>query len=46
MNRVFVRHFTERGTEVAMYDYAKYNKDLLNNKIIYYGVNEKLVLNE
>ena len=28
----FVRHFTERGTEVATYDYAKYNEDILNNK--------------
>jgi hypothetical protein len=33
MNIVFfVRHFTERGTEVAIYDYAKYNEELLNNK--------------
>jgi hypothetical protein len=28
----FVRHFTERGTEVAIYDYAKYNETILNNK--------------
>ena len=28
----FVRHFTERGTEVAIYDYAKYNEEMLNNK--------------
>lgn len=28
----FVRHFTERGTEVAVYDYAHYNEELLNNK--------------
>ena len=28
----FVRHFTERGTEVAIYDYARYNEELLNNK--------------
>jgi hypothetical protein len=28
----FVRHFTERGTEVSIYDYAKYNEELLNNK--------------
>lgn len=28
----FVRHFTERGTEVAIYDYARYNEDILNNK--------------
>jgi hypothetical protein len=28
----FIRHFTERGTEVATYDYAKYNEDILNNK--------------
>jgi len=30
----FVRHFTERGTEVAIYDYAKYNKHILNNNSI------------
>ena len=28
----FVRHFTERGTEVAIYDYAKNNEDILNNR--------------
>jgi hypothetical protein len=28
----FVRHFTERGTEVSIYDYAKYNEEILNNK--------------
>ena len=28
----FVRHFTEMGTEVAVYDYAKYNEEILNNK--------------
>lgn len=28
----FVRHFSERGTEVAIYDYAKYNEEILNNK--------------
>jgi len=28
----FVRHFTERGTEVAIYDYAHHNETLLHNK--------------
>jgi hypothetical protein len=28
----FIRHFTERGTEVAIYDYAHYNETILNNK--------------
>jgi hypothetical protein len=28
----FVRYFTERGTEVAIYDYAKYNEEILHNK--------------
>jgi len=28
----FVRHFTERGTEVAIYDYAEYHEHILNNK--------------
>ena len=27
----FIRHFTERGTEVSTYDYAKYNEEILNN---------------
>ena len=30
----FVRHFTERGTEVAIYDYAHYNEEILGNKSI------------
>lgn len=40
MNIAFsVRHFTERGTEVAIYDYAHYNETILNNKsyIIYFS---------
>ena len=28
----FVRQFSERGTEVALYDYAKYNEEILKNK--------------
>ena len=28
----FVRHFLERGTEIAIYDYAHYNETILNNK--------------
>lgn len=34
-----VRHFTERGTEVAIYDYADYNEKILKNKsyIIYFS---------
>ena len=28
----FIRHFTERGTEVAVYDYAHYNEKILGNK--------------
>jgi hypothetical protein len=27
----FVRHFSERGTEVAIFDYAKYNEVILHN---------------
>ena len=30
----FLRHFTERGTEVAAYDYAHYNETILGNKSI------------
>ena len=35
----FIRHFTERGTEVAVYDYANYNEKILHNNsyIIYFG---------
>jgi hypothetical protein len=32
----FVCHFTERGTEVAIYDYADHNETLLGNKSIIY----------
>jgi hypothetical protein len=32
----FIRHFTERGTEVAIYDYADHNETLLGNKSIIY----------
>jgi hypothetical protein len=28
----FIRHFTERGTEVAIYDYAFFNEKILKNK--------------
>lgn len=28
----FIRHFTERGTEVSIYNYAKYNEVILGNK--------------
>lgn len=37
----FVRHFTERGTEVAIYDYAKYNEIILKNKSYIVCFNEK-----
>lgn len=30
----FIRHFTERGTEVAVYNYAHYNEKILGNKSI------------
>lgn len=35
----FVRHFTERGTEVSVYNYAHYNETLLGNKsyIVYFS---------
>jgi glycosyltransferase involved in cell wall biosynthesis len=32
----FVCHFSERGTEVAIYDYADHNETLLGNKSIIY----------
>lgn len=37
----FVRHFTERGTEVAIYDYANYNENILYNKSYIICFNEK-----
>ena len=37
----FVRHFTERGTEVAIYDYAKYNKSILKNNSYIICFNQK-----
>lgn len=33
----FIRHFGERGTEVAVYDYAHYNETLLGNESIIIG---------
>lgn len=30
----FIRHFGDRGTEVAVYDYADCNEEILNNKSI------------
>lgn len=35
----FVRHFTERGTEVSTYNYAHYNEKILNNKSIIIAYN-------
>jgi beta-1,4-mannosyl-glycoprotein beta-1,4-N-acetylglucosaminyltransferase len=37
----FIRHFSERGTEVAIYDYAHYNEKILQNKsyIIHFSDN-------
>ena len=37
----FVRHFTERGTEVAVYDYAKYNEEILHNQSVIICFTEK-----
>lgn len=34
----FVKNFSERGTEVAIYDYAHYNEKLLNNKSIIFAL--------
>jgi len=36
----FVRHFSERGTEVSTYDYAKFNEDILKNKSYIVSVSE------
>jgi hypothetical protein len=37
----FVRHFTERGTEVAIYDYANHNELILKNKTFIICFNEQ-----
>ena len=40
----FVRHFTERGTEISTYNYAHFNEKILGNKsiIIAYKGPEKI----
>lgn len=35
----FIRHFTERGTEVSTYQYALYNQEILKNKSIIVAFN-------
>jgi hypothetical protein len=38
----FIRHFNQRGTEIAVYDYADYNETILKNKsIIFHFSKEK-----
>lgn len=37
----FIRHFTERGTEVAIYDYANHNETILKNKSYILCFNEQ-----
>jgi FkbM family methyltransferase len=37
----FVRHFTMRGSEIAIFDYAKFNEDTLFNKSIIVCFTEK-----
>lgn len=43
----FCRHFTERGTEVSTYNYAKYNEEILGNKsyIICFSTQKQQELN-
>ena len=36
----FVRHFTERGTELSTYNYALYNKEILGNESIIIAFNK------
>ena len=35
-----VKHFTERGTELSTYNYAKYNEKILGNKSIIIAFNK------
>jgi beta-1,4-mannosyl-glycoprotein beta-1,4-N-acetylglucosaminyltransferase len=37
----FVRHFSERGTETSIYNYAKYNEEILKNKSYIVAFTEK-----
>ena len=37
----FIRHFTERGTEIAVYDYAHYNEAILHNHSYIICFNER-----
>ena len=43
----FCRHFTERGTEIAIYNYVKYNEEILGNKsyIICFTIQKQKELN-
>lgn len=43
----FVSHFTERGSEIATYDYAHYNEEILGNKsyIVYFSDKLKKKIN-
>ncbi len=36
-----IKHFTERGTELATYNYAKYNESILGNSSIIVAFNKK-----
>jgi len=40
----FVKHFNERGTEVATYDYADYNEKILGNESIIIGLKKDVLL--
>lgn len=40
----FVKHFNERGTEVATYDYADYNEKILGNESIIVGLTKDVLL--
>uniref|UniRef100_A0A6C0BS65 Glycosyl transferase family 1 domain-containing protein n=1 Tax=viral metagenome TaxID=1070528 RepID=A0A6C0BS65_9ZZZZ len=43
----FVNHFSERGTEVAVFDYALYNQKILNNtSIIIYPKSTKIIVED
>ena len=37
----FIRHFAERGTEVATFDYAHYNETILGNRSYIIRCNEE-----
>ena len=41
----FADHLGERGTEVALFDYAYYNHIIIHNIVNYYSINTQQQIN-